>query len=1135
MKKRLLSALLVLCMMLTLLPATASAAGIEALQSALDAGGTVTLGANITGNFTVKTGKSVTLNLNGKTLTNSTGDTITVEYGASLFITGKGTVDNKTHAKAAIFNNGTVVLSGGTYDRTSETGSSPDVSGGNSWYTICNHGTMTINAGVTVKNTGSFSSMIENGYYNYSSTDPRSGYVTGINSANPTLTINGGTFTGGLNSVKNDDGGILTINGGSFSNTTQAAVLNWNQATINDGTFVVTAADQNCILNGTSAAGNATTQDLGQLTITGGSFTSPEGVASVANNFENVAPSITGGTFSSDVSAFGETAGYKAVKKNSKYVVVTDTAAPVAKIDDLGFSTLVNAVAAAQSGDAIVLQDNASGAGIGTFRTATNGKGVKDFIIDFNTYTYTCTGPAVGSTGTESQAFHLEWTGNGSNNANVTLKNGTITSTANSGVKMLVQNYCNLTLDSITLDGSNLNVGGYTLSNNCGNVTIKDSTIIAPTGVVAFDACDYASYTGVTVTVEGNSNIQGPVEVVNHNGGENNAHLILKGGTFTTDKVGTNYAGGTAELLDYLADNYTLQYNDDGTYTVVTKSATAAQVVAATPTVELPELENDADNAAAGAIKTELENTAGLVTGTGLNAATGAVADSNTLTAVTIVDGDKTVLDKLNAVLDSNVDASNVTIVIQPYMDVKIVDLSTTSKTITLDITPMYKTVATTANLSANDEIVLKEEDEKAVNAVQIGTAQKLTITKSVTITIPLPTGFATGGNLYIKHAKSSSRSYYYTGTVDSNVLTFTNPHGFSKFTIASTNGAEAEINGIGYDTLTNALADAKAGDTVTVLQNDLTATMSGSTRTITLKNTTSSEITVTINGQELTIAENGAQEYTYTKPSSSSSGGGGAATYSVSTSSTTNGTISVSPKSAAKDATVTVTVKPNDGYVLDTLTVTDKDGKAIELTKKSATQYTFKMPASKVTISATFAAETVEPTSPFSDVATSAYYYDAVLWAVDNGITNGTTATTFSPNADVSRAQMVTFLWRAAGSPKATGVNPFTDVKSSDYYYDAVLWAVANGVTNGTTETTFSPAKAVSRAQAVTFQWRAAGSPAASADSFADVAADAYYADAVAWAVANEITNGMSATSFGPDVTVSRAQAVTFLYRAAN
>ena len=263
--------------------------------------------------------------------------------------------------------------------------------------------------------------------------------------------------------------------------------------------------------------------------------------------------------------------------------------------------------------------------------------------------------------------------------------------------------------------------------------------------------------------------------------------------------------------------------------------------------------------------------------------------------------------------------------------------------------------------------------------------------------------------------------------------------------------------------------------------------------------------------------------------------GGGGGATYVVSTSGTSNGTISISPKTAAKDEMVTITVKPDDGYALESLIVKDAEGNAVDVTKKNATEYTFKMPASKVTISATFAAETVEPTSPFTDVASSAYYYDAVLWAVVNDITNGTSATTFSPNADVSRAQMVTFLWRAAGSPKATGANPFTDVKSGDYYYDAVLWAVASGVTNGTTATTFSPEAAVSRAQAVTFQWRAAGSPSASADGFADVAVDAYYADAVAWAVANEITNGMSATSFGPDVTVIRAQAVTFLYRAAN
>lgn len=171
------------------------------------------------------------------------------------------------------------------------------------------------------------------------------------------------------------------------------------------------------------------------------------------------------------------------------------------------------------------------------------------------------------------------------------------------------------------------------------------------------------------------------------------------------------------------------------------------------------------------------------------------------------------------------------------------------------------------------------------------------------------------------------------------------------------------------------------------------------------------------------------------------------------------------------------------------------------------------------------------EPTI-FTDVSEDAYYADAVLWAVANGVTYGTSATTFSPDMAVSRAQMVTFLWRAHGSPKATGANPFTDVSTSDYYYDAVLWAVANGVTNGTSATTFSPDMAVTRAQAVTFQWRAAGSPVVSGSSFGDVASDAYYVNAVTWAVANGITNGTGGNTFSPDVVVSRAQAVTFLYR---
>lgn len=270
------------------------------------------------------------------------------------------------------------------------------------------------------------------------------------------------------------------------------------------------------------------------------------------------------------------------------------------------------------------------------------------------------------------------------------------------------------------------------------------------------------------------------------------------------------------------------------------------------------------------------------------------------------------------------------------------------------------------------------------------------------------------------------------------------------------------------------------------------------------------------------------------TAPSYSGGSSSSDPTYSVSTpSKTENGTVTVSPKRASKGDTVTVTVKPDSGYVLETLTVTDKNGNELTLKDKGSGKYTFTMPRSRVTIEATFAEIEEEPDLFFVDVPTSAYYYDAVYWVAENGVTYGTSATTFSPDVIVSRAQMVTFLWRAHGSPAPrSSVNPFTDITSDMYYYDAVLWAVENGVTNGISATTFSPDATVTRAQAVTFQWRAAGSPAVSGSSFADVADSAYYAGAVSWAVANGVTNGTGGSNFSPDVGVSRAQAVTFLWR---
>ena len=255
---------------------------------------------------------------------------------------------------------------------------------------------------------------------------------------------------------------------------------------------------------------------------------------------------------------------------------------------------------------------------------------------------------------------------------------------------------------------------------------------------------------------------------------------------------------------------------------------------------------------------------------------------------------------------------------------------------------------------------------------------------------------------------------------------------------------------------------------------------------------------------------------------------------YTVSVDAGRNGDVTVSPSRAGRGDTVTITVEPDEGYELDELIVTDADGDEITVRDRGNGRYTFTMPRGRVTVEATFVEIAEEPeTLPFVDVPTGAYYYDAVAWAVENDITTGTSATTFGPDIICTRAQMVTFLWRAAGSPEPEStVNPFTYVSAGAYYYDAVLWAVEQGITNGTSASTFSPDATVTRGQTVTFLWRYDGSTAVSGSSFVDVAADAYYADAVTWAASEGVTTGTSATTFSPDNDCTRAQIVTFLYR---
>lgn len=271
-------------------------------------------------------------------------------------------------------------------------------------------------------------------------------------------------------------------------------------------------------------------------------------------------------------------------------------------------------------------------------------------------------------------------------------------------------------------------------------------------------------------------------------------------------------------------------------------------------------------------------------------------------------------------------------------------------------------------------------------------------------------------------------------------------------------------------------------------------------------------------------------------RPSSGGSGshsGSSTPTHAVSAGRVANGKVSLSTSRAAQGSRVSITVKPDAGYQLASLTVRDGNGNAVAVTKQTETTYTFTMPAGKVSVDASFAA--IQTAISFRDVKQGDYFYDAVQWAVEKGITAGTSANTFSPNASCTRAQMVTFLWRAAGSPASKSTtNPFKDISSSDYYYDAVLWAVENGITTGTGADTFAPNTTVTRGQTVTFLYRAAGSPMVSdGDGFYDVNKNDYYNGAVLWAAQNGITTGTGDGRFSPGADCTRAQIVTLLFRA--
>lgn len=752
-----------------------------------------------------------------------------------------------------------------------------------------------------------------------------------------------------------------------------------------------------------------------------------------------------------------------------------------AKVGDTYYKTLADAVAAVQNGDTITLLKDVD---LGNTVTVAN-----------KTVTLNMAGKTIYNTKDLWDSKLNAWS------LISVRENGNLTITGDGTLKAKAD-------DCYALDTQE---GSAKLTVENGTVIGNISAIYAFLGEVTINGGSYSIQQLNTNNVQDGYGLT--INCYDQNYKEKTAKITVTGGYFAHFDPANNKAEGVG--TNFVKDGYVSVTSDKSgyDYKVVKKTDTGSIVVK--PAVAEPEV-NVSDKISEND-KPAVENAAKSVAVPTLGAAAG-----DKVAAMNKTDAERLVAKAENL--------TNPILYVQTALKVEPTAYNAENKTLTLDITPQYRIVASTADKA--DDIQLSGNSK---NAQVVQDYQKLTITAPTVVTMELPTGFANANDkLSIKHIKDNGTVEYYTGVVsaDGKSVTFTTK-GFSPFTISA---PAASIGETMYPTLAEAIAKAANGNTVK-LEKDCTesVTVSGKSLTIDKNNHEYNFAKVTVDANSTKTENGGILTITYTAPSYSS-GSSSDPTYSVSTpSKTEHGTVTVSPKSASKGDRVTVTVKPDSGYVLETLTVTDKNGNELTLKDKGNGKYTFTMPAGKVEVKATFM-EDNSMLNFFYDVPNNAYFYEAVKWAVKNGITDGVGNNLFAPEQPCTRAQIVTFLWRAAGSPEPKGAaSGMTDVVSGSYYEKAVAWAIENGITTGTTTSTFSPDATCTRAQAVTFLARALKAKAASAAEFSDVPTGSYFADAVAWAAANGVTEGIGGGLFGSDNDCTRGQIVTFLYRAYN
>lgn len=1156
MKRRLLSAFLAVMMVLTMAPVAfaadeeaentadgsasvgASAKTLQQQINGIEGTGTVTLDKDYTEDITIKQNQNITLNLNGNKLTNKTGHTITVEQGATLTINGEGTVDNVTHAKSALVNYGEVVLDNGvTLERSSEKGTlSPYSDGGNSYYTILNDkgATMTIN-NATVKNSGGYSSAIRNGGDSECNDESH-------------LTIKDGKFSGGLNAVKNDECGILTIDGGTFSNTSQYVIMNWNKATITNGTFSVKDSADAVLFTAAYQANRA----VGELIVNNGTFTGKGSQKMVENHYGSSytgTASITGGTFSSDVSAY-VAEGY--VQNNGTVEQLGETNA-VAKVGNTYYKTLADAVAAAQSGETVKLLKNVTSANILKIN--------QSITLDLGDYTFELTG-----SGNTARAIYIN------DGANVTIKANekggvkaaTIALQVNAGGKLTIESGTYTGMYALALFSSDtkpaeaiLNNGvfnGYIYTNGTGHddhITFNGGTYNEQVYLASGDKSTYTISNGTfknsleidagrldisggtfTANIDTSGNANHPVTNNNGSGAYVGTLVVCKpDGSSATGYIGdavVNITGGTFE--NTFANGETIVVADFGKEqeNVGDAKVTISDNAKIKGVVRAYASENNTGmnfSITGGYFTTDPTDyvASGYVAGTSdvsgysykvvEKTNTGNVevkpdvakpevkvdkipqADQEKVAAAAATVSAPTLgaaaVDEAQKIDKSKADelvakANKVTGDKKLYVQsaLKVEPTAYDETTKTLALEITPQYRVVASTATTADKIKL---DGNTKNAQVVQDYQTMNITKATVVTMELPADFASGvDKLSIQHTKSNGTVEYYTGTVAEQSGKHLLTFTTNGFSPFVISVPAASIGENVYPTLQAAVENVKNNEIIKLAKDVDEATVVTVAKSI--------KFTVNTDNKTFNAAKNiVAGSNTTVKVTGESSPYTYEFTYTKPSSGSSGG--SSSGKTTYKVTTSAVNnggvnASPSSAEKGAVITITLSPDKGYKLDKLTV------IDGSGKTVSTVKKSDTVYTfTMPASAVKVGVSYV------------------------------------KATETPSKT---KFNDVSANDWFASAVDYVTGKGMMNGTADNTFSPKANTTRGMVVTVLYRLENQPSTSAASFTDVASGAYYANAVAWANANGIVSGYGSGKFGPNDKVTREQLAAILYRYA-